>query len=66
MHAATTMRAGCAEVVHDADGVWRVAGRGVGGLIEPAGCVVVGNSGTAARLLCILASHDVFRGDNQG
>ncbi|HTC10602.1 MAG TPA: 3-phosphoshikimate 1-carboxyvinyltransferase [Acetobacteraceae bacterium] len=61
LHTAAAMRALGAEVVHDADGVWRVAGRGVGGLIEPADVLDMGNSGTAARLLCgILASHDLF------
>ena len=55
------MRALGAEVTHDPDGTWRVAGRGVGGLTEPADVLDMGNSGTAARLLCgILASHDLF------
>ena len=36
-------------------------GRGVGGLAEPADVLDMGNSGTAARLLCgILASHPLF------
>jgi 3-phosphoshikimate 1-carboxyvinyltransferase len=40
---------------------WRVAGRGIGGLITPGDILDMGNSGTAARLLCgILASHDIF------
>ena len=43
------------------DGIWRVAGRGIGGLTEPADVLDMGNSGTAARLLCgILASHPLF------
>ena len=51
-----------AEVTRDADGTWRVAGRGVGGLVEPADVLDMGNSGTAARLLCgILASHHSLR-----
>src|SRR6476659_9929126 len=55
------MRALGAEVTHDADGTWRVSGRGVGGLVEPPDVLDMGNSGTAARLLCgILASHDLF------
>jgi 3-phosphoshikimate 1-carboxyvinyltransferase len=55
------MRALGAEVTHDSDGTWRVAGRGVGGLSEPADVLDMGNSGTAARLLCgILASHPIF------
>ena len=48
-------------VAHDPDGTWRVAGRGVGGLTEPDDVLDMGNSGTAARLLCgILASHPLF------
>lgn len=40
------------------DGAWRVHGRGVGGLTEPAGMLEMGNSGTAARLLMgVLATH---------
>ncbi len=55
------MRALGAEIVRDAGGGWRVAGRGVGGLAEPADVLDMGNSGTAARLLAgILASHDLF------
>ncbi|MGH7041892.1 MAG: 3-phosphoshikimate 1-carboxyvinyltransferase, partial [Acetobacteraceae bacterium] len=58
---AAAMRALGAEVVRDPDGTWRVAGRGIGGLIEPADVLDMGNSGTAARLLCgILASHPLF------
>jgi len=58
---AAAMRALGAEVVQDAPGHWRVAGRGIGGLIEPDNVLDMGNSGTAARLLCgILASHDLF------
>jgi 3-phosphoshikimate 1-carboxyvinyltransferase len=58
---AAAMRAVGAEVVREADGTWRVAGRGIGGLLEPADVLEMGNSGTAARLLCgILASHRLF------
>jgi 3-phosphoshikimate 1-carboxyvinyltransferase len=58
---AAAMRAVGAEVVREADGTWRVAGRGIGGLLEPADVLDMGNSGTAARLLCgILASHRLF------
>jgi 3-phosphoshikimate 1-carboxyvinyltransferase len=40
---------------------WRVAGRGIGALLSPDDVLDMGNSGTAARLLCgILASHDIF------
>jgi 3-phosphoshikimate 1-carboxyvinyltransferase len=58
---AAAMRALGAEITQDAPGQWRVAGRGIGGLIEPADVLDMGNSGTAARLLCgILASHPLF------
>jgi len=62
---AAAMRALGAEISHDPDGngagVWRVAGRGIGGLVEPEDVLDMGNSGTAARLLCgILASHPIF------
>ena len=61
LRTAAAMRALGAEVTHDADGGWRVAGRGIGGLTEPADVLDMGNSGTAARLLCgILASHPLF------
>ncbi len=58
---AAAMRALGAEIVQDGPGRWRVAGRGVGGLREPEGVLDMGNSGTAARLLCgLLAGHDLF------
>jgi 3-phosphoshikimate 1-carboxyvinyltransferase len=61
LRTAAAMRALGAEVTHDPDGLWRVAGRGIGGLTEPADVLDMGNSGTAARLLCgILASHPLF------
>jgi 3-phosphoshikimate 1-carboxyvinyltransferase len=61
LRTAAAMRALGAEVIRDPDGVWRVAGRGIGGLTEPADVLDMGNSGTAARLLCgILASHALF------
>jgi 3-phosphoshikimate 1-carboxyvinyltransferase len=61
LRTAAAMRALGAEVARDASGTWRVAGRGVGGLAEPSEVLDMGNSGTAARLLCgILASHDLF------
>jgi 3-phosphoshikimate 1-carboxyvinyltransferase len=45
----------------DPSGRWRVAGRGVGGLVEPADVLDMGNSGTAARLLAgLLAGHPLF------
>ena len=65
LRTAAAMRALGAEVTHDTDGaqggIWRVAGRGIGGLTEPEDVLDMGNSGTAARLLCgILASHPIF------
>jgi 3-phosphoshikimate 1-carboxyvinyltransferase len=61
LRTAAAMRALGAEVARDPDGTWRVAGRGIGGLLEPADVLDMGNSGTAARLLCgILASHPLF------
>src|ERR1700756_389186 len=61
LRTAAAMRALGAEVVHDADGTWRVSGRGIGGLVEPAGGLDMGHSRTAARLRCgILATHSLF------
>ncbi len=61
LRTAAAMRALGAEVVRESATVWRVAGRGVGGLAEPADVLDMGNSGTAARLLAgILASHPFF------
>jgi 3-phosphoshikimate 1-carboxyvinyltransferase len=60
MRTAAAMRALGADVTRSgAD--WLVAGRGIGGLVEPADVLDMGNSGTAARLLTgMLASHDLF------
>ena len=61
LRTATAMRSLGADVVQSAPGHWQVAGRGIGGLVEPEDVLDMGNSGTAARLLCgILASHDLF------
>jgi 3-phosphoshikimate 1-carboxyvinyltransferase len=58
---AAAMRALGAVVERESGDVWRVAGRGIGGLTEPSDVLDMGNSGTAARLLCgILASHPIF------
>jgi 3-phosphoshikimate 1-carboxyvinyltransferase len=54
---AAALRALGAGIVQE-NGVWRVHGFGVGGALEPAGVLDLGNSGTSARLLAgILASH---------
>ena len=61
LRTAAAMRALGAEVTREPDGTWLVAGRGIGGLTEPADILDMGNSGTAARLLCgILATHPLF------
>ncbi len=58
---AAAMRALGAEIERLGDGAWRVVGRGIGGLTEPDDVLDMGNSGTAARLICgILASHPLF------
>ena len=61
LRTAAAMRAlGCG-VWREGPGEWRIVGRGVGGLSEPADVLDMGNSGTAARLLTgILASHPFF------
>lgn len=61
LRTAAAMRALGAEVERTGPGAWRVSGRGVGGLLEPADVLDMGNSGTAARLLLgLLAGHPVF------
>ncbi len=58
LRSAAAMRALGAEIERQADGTWRVWGRGIGGLCEPDQVLDLGNSGTGARLLLgILASH---------
>ena len=60
LRTAAAMRALGAHVEHG-ERDWMVAGRGIGGLAEPEDVLDMGNSGTAARLLCgILASHNIF------
>ncbi len=47
-----------AEVGRGDDGLWRVRGRGLGGLVAPDDVLDLGNSGTGARLLMgILSGH---------
>jgi len=61
LRTAAAMQALGAEVTRHSATVWCVAGRGVGGLAEPADVLDMGNSGTAARLLTgIVASHPFF------
>jgi 3-phosphoshikimate 1-carboxyvinyltransferase len=51
IHTASAMRALGADTVRDADGIWHVHGRGVGGLSEPEDVLDFGNSGTGSRLV---------------
>ncbi|WP_237217112.1 3-phosphoshikimate 1-carboxyvinyltransferase [Falsiroseomonas oryziterrae] len=61
LRTAAAMRLLGAEVADLGGGHWRVAGRGIGGLVEPEDVLDMGNSGTAARLLCgLLAGHPIF------
>ncbi len=64
---AAAMRAMGAEIERGADGVWRIHGVGVGGLLQPATALDMGNSGTSTRLLMgLVASHAItatFVGD---
>lgn len=64
---AAAMRAMGADIVRGDDGVWRVHGVGVGGLLQPESALDMGNSGTSTRLLMgLVASHPItatFVGD---
>jgi 3-phosphoshikimate 1-carboxyvinyltransferase len=64
---AAAMRAMGADVGRGADGVWRICGVGVGGLLQPRTALDMGNSGTSTRLLMgLVASHPItatFTGD---
>ncbi|MBB3980650.1 3-phosphoshikimate 1-carboxyvinyltransferase [Sphingobium fontiphilum] len=64
---AAAMRAMGADIMRDDDGIWHIHGVGVGGLMQPATALDMGNSGTSTRLLMgLLASHDLtatFIGD---
>ena len=64
---AAALRAMGANIVREESGRWRVDGVGVGGLLQPATALDMGNSGTSTRLLMgLVASHPVtatFVGD---
>ena len=64
---AAAMRAMGAQISRSATGEWRVHGVGVGGLLQPATALDMGNSGTSTRLLMgLVASHPItatFVGD---
>jgi 3-phosphoshikimate 1-carboxyvinyltransferase len=67
LRSAAAMRALGAQARRAESGIWRVIGRGIGGLSEPADVLDMGNAGTGARLLMgIVASHPIaaiFTGD---
>ena len=67
LRSAAALQALGAEVERDENGLWRVVGRGVGGLVEPADMLDLGNAGTGARLLMgVVATHRLtafFTGD---
>jgi 3-phosphoshikimate 1-carboxyvinyltransferase len=64
---AAAMRAMGATIERSDDGIWRVWGVGVGGLLQPVQALDMGNSGTSTRLLAgLIASHPItaaFIGD---
>lgn len=64
---AAAMRAMGATITRGDDGVWHIHGVGVGGLLQPANALDMGNSGTSTRLLMgLVASHAItatFTGD---
>ena len=64
---AAALRAMGADIERTGEGIWRVDGVGVGGLLQPATALEMGNSGTSTRLLMgLVASHPItatFTGD---
>jgi len=64
---AAAMRAMGATIERTGSGAWTIHGVGVGGLLQPAGALDMGNSGTSTRLLMgLVASHPItatFVGD---
>ncbi len=56
LHTAAAMRAFGASVDRGPDGLWRIHGRGLGGLDEPDRVLDLGNSGTGVRLLMGVAA----------
>ena len=64
---AAALRAMGATIVRGNDGAWTIDGVGVGGLLQPATALDMGNSGTSTRLLMgLIASHPItaaFTGD---
>ena len=64
---AAAMRAMGAHIKRSDNGVWRIHGVGVGGLLQPEQALDMGNSGTSTRLLMgLVATHPItatFTGD---
>lgn len=64
---AAAMRAMGAQISRSEGGIWHVRGVGVGGLLQPASALEMGNSGTSTRLLMgLVTSHAItatFVGD---
>jgi 3-phosphoshikimate 1-carboxyvinyltransferase len=57
---AAALRACGADIVRRDDGAWHVHGVGVGGLLQPAVALDMGNSGTSTRLLMgLFATHPI-------
>ncbi len=62
LRTAAALRALGAEIERSSDALWRVWGRGIGGLEAPDDVIDLGNSGTGARLIMgMLASHPPAR-----
>jgi 3-phosphoshikimate 1-carboxyvinyltransferase len=55
-----TVMAALGAIVEESQGLYRVWGRGIGGLTEPADMLDMGNSGTGARLIAGLVSAYPF------
>ncbi|NKE44852.1 3-phosphoshikimate 1-carboxyvinyltransferase [Roseomonas frigidaquae] len=61
LRSAAALRALGARVEKAGDGSWRVAGRGIGGLVEPADVLDLGHADGAAPLFCgLLAGHPML------
>jgi 3-phosphoshikimate 1-carboxyvinyltransferase len=55
LHTAEAMRKLGAKIEKGGDGLWRIFGVGIGGLMQPKSTLEMGNSGTSTRLLMGLA-----------
>jgi 3-phosphoshikimate 1-carboxyvinyltransferase len=67
LHTAEAMRKLGAKIEKGGDGLWRIFGVGIGGLMQPATNLEMGNSGTSTRLLMgLVGGHNIsatFTGD---